>query len=69
MISKKMNKFVNCKIVRNHEIITEDIWVRDGKIIDPEKIFFDEKLKADVVIDCQHNIISPGFIELQINGK
>lgn len=61
-------QFVNCKILRNHEIIKEDLWVRDGKIVNPEKVFFDEKIKADTVIDCKHCIIAPGFIELQING-
>lgn len=42
-------KFKNCRILRNHKIITEDLWVRNGKIIDPEQIFFDEKLKAHLV--------------------
>lgn len=61
-------QFINCKILRNHKIITEDIWVRNGKIVNPEKIFFDEKVKADTVINCNGCIIAPGFIELQING-
>lgn len=42
-------KFKNCRILRNHKIITEDLWVRNGKIIDPEIIFFDEKQKAHLV--------------------
>lgn len=62
-------KFANCKILRNHKIITEDIWVRNGKIVNPEKIFFDEKIQADTVINCNGNYIVPGFIELQINGE
>lgn len=62
-------KFTNCKILRNHKIIHEDIWVRNGKIINPEKVFFDEKVQADTVINCNGNLIAPGFIELQINGK
>lgn len=61
-------QFVNCKILRNHRIIKEDLWVRDGKIVNPEKVFFDEKIKAARVIDCKNCIIAPGFIELQING-
>lgn len=61
-------QFTNCKILRNHRIIPEDIWVRNGKIVNPEKIFFDEKIKADNVINCNGYIIAPGFIELQING-
>lgn len=47
--SSQLIKFKNCRILRNHKIITEDLWVRNGKIIDPEKIFFDEKQKAHLV--------------------
>lgn len=64
----ELTQFINCKILRNHKIIKEDLWVRDGKIINPEKIFFDEKIKASRTIDCKGLIIAPGFIELQING-
>jgi N-acetylglucosamine-6-phosphate deacetylase len=39
------------------------------KIVDPEKVFFDEKISADVQIDCKGALIAPGFIDLQINGK
>lgn len=65
----KLKQFINCKILRDHKIFREDIWVRNGTIVDPEKVFFDEKVKADIVIDCNSNIVAPGFIELQINGK
>lgn len=46
----------------------EDFWVRDGKILNPEKIFYDEKVDSNVKIDCAGSFISPGFIDLQING-
>ncbi|XP_047003376.1 N-acetylglucosamine-6-phosphate deacetylase isoform X1 [Schistocerca americana] len=68
MTQSQLLQFVNCSILRNHEIIWEDIWVRGGKIVNPEKMFFDEKISADVQIDCRGALISPGFIELQING-
>lgn len=42
-------KFKNCRILRYHKIIKEDLWVRHGKIIDPEKVFFDEKRQAHLV--------------------
>jgi N-acetylglucosamine-6-phosphate deacetylase len=42
--------------------------VRDGKICNPETIFFDEKVYAHKQVDCHDAIIAPGFIELQING-
>lgn len=65
----KLYQFINCNILRDHKIIREDIWVRNGKIVDPEKIFYDEKISADIKIDCCKKLIAPGFIEIQINGK
>ncbi|PKU43967.1 n-acetylglucosamine-6-phosphate deacetylase [Limosa lapponica baueri] len=46
----------------------EDLWVREGKILNPEKLFFDEKGSADIQVDCKDSIIAPGFIDVQING-
>lgn len=50
-LSQRLIKFKNCRILRDHKIIKEDLWVRNGKIINPEKVFFDEKGQADVVCD------------------
>ena len=61
-------KFKNCRVIRDHDIIREDVWVRDGKVLDPRDIFWGERLTADVDIDCHNLIFSPGFIDLQING-
>ena len=63
-----LKQFCNCKILRDSRIQTEDLWVRDGKIVNPEKIFYDEKIKPDVRIDCGGALISPGYIDVQING-
>lgn len=64
----ELSKFTNCSILRDHKIIREDLWVRNGTIVDPEKVFFAEKVTANKVFDCKGAIISPGFIDLQING-
>nr|XP_060642382.1 N-acetylglucosamine-6-phosphate deacetylase isoform X1 [Anolis sagrei ordinatus] len=61
-------QFTNCWILKNHELQREDLWVRDGKILNPEKLFFDEKKPADIQLDCKGSIIAPGFIDVQING-
>ncbi|KAG5676211.1 hypothetical protein PVAND_006060 [Polypedilum vanderplanki] len=66
--SQRLIKFKNCRILRDHRIFREDLWVRNGKIINPERVFFDEKRQAHLQIDCHNAIISPGFIDLQING-
>lgn len=50
-------------------VCREDLWVREGKILNPEKLFFDEEGYADHKVDCGKKIIAPGFIDVQINGK
>ena len=62
-------QFCNCRILFNGKIIREDFWVRNGKILNPEKLFYLERKKADVQFDCGNLIISAGFIDVQINGK
>lgn len=63
-----ITQFVNCRILRQHQLQREDLWVRDGRILDPEKLFFDEQGYADERVDCEGSIIAPGFIDVQING-
>lgn len=63
-----LKQFHNCRILRDGKILNEDLWVRDGKIVNPEKIFYDEKIMSDIRIDCNGALISPGYIDLQING-
>jgi len=46
-----------------------DVWVREGKVIDPQRLFYVEKLAPDRVIDCHGLIVAPGFIDIQINGE
>lgn len=63
-----VTRFINCRILREHRLQREDLWVREGKILDPEKLFFDEQGYADIRVDCEGSIIAPGFIDVQING-
>uniref|UniRef100_A0A3Q0SL49 N-acetylglucosamine-6-phosphate deacetylase n=1 Tax=Amphilophus citrinellus TaxID=61819 RepID=A0A3Q0SL49_AMPCI len=63
-----ITQFINCRILRDNELQSEDLWVREGKILDPEKLFFDEQGYADTRVDCEGSIIAPGFIDVQING-
>lgn len=63
-----ITQFVNCRILRDHQLQREDLWVREGRILDPEKLFFDEKGFADERVDCEGSIVAPGFIDVQING-
>ncbi|KAG8035210.1 hypothetical protein G9C98_001700 [Cotesia typhae] len=63
-----LQQFFNCRLLRDGKLINDNLWVRNGIIVDPEKLFFDEKVKADESIDCYNAIISPGYIDIQING-
>lgn len=49
-------------------VCREDLWVRGGRILDPERLFFEERLVADEQRDCGGCILAPGFIDVQING-
>ncbi|TMW53975.1 hypothetical protein DOY81_000907 [Sarcophaga bullata] len=61
-------QFTNCRLVRNHQLIADDLWIRNGSIVNPEPIFFDEKAQAHKKYDCKNAIIAAGYIDLQING-
>lgn len=48
-------------LVKDHQLIKEDLWVKDGKIVPPQS-------RADQIIAMDGKIIAPGYIDLQING-
>ena len=62
-------KYTNCRLIKDGCLIKDDLWVRDGIILNPEEIFFAEKVSSDIVVNCEGAIICPGFIDVQINGK
>lgn len=65
----KITKIINGRLLRNHEIVENSyIYIQDGKIIDAFHSFFDEQREPDHIIDAKGAIVSPGFIDLQING-
>lgn len=61
-------QFINCRLVRKGKIVKDDLWFRDGKILNPEVVFFVERVRADIVVDCHMALICPGFIDVQLNG-
>jgi len=50
--------------------VWDDLWVSSstGKILHSQVAFFDQLLEPDQVIDLDGRIVSPGFIECQLNG-
>eukprot|EP00116_Pleurobrachia_bachei_P004621 sb/3464883/ len=63
-----ITRYTNCQVLRNDALISEDFWVADGIIIDPKEYFWSCRRAPDKTVDCQGQIIVPGFIETQING-
>ena len=64
-----ITRYTNCKVLRSGKLKDDDVWVRNGLVLDPMKLFFEEKKSATVTYDCHGLIASPGFIDLQINGN
>ncbi|KAI7894815.1 uncharacterized protein EV154DRAFT_414448 [Mucor mucedo] len=65
----KITKIINGRLLLHHEIVENSyLWLQDGKIISAFHSFFEEKREPDIVIDAKGAIISPGYIDLQING-
>ena len=62
-------QYTNCVQLKNHQLVKDDFWVRNGIILNPEVLFYVEKLKSYQIIDCKNALICPGFIETQINGN
>ncbi|CAL2038193.1 unnamed protein product [Caenorhabditis brenneri] len=67
-VENQLVQFVNCSVLRENGLRKEHVWVRNGRILDEKSVFFEEKKLADVQIDCSGLILSPGFIDLQLNG-
>lgn len=68
-MAKKLLRFENCRILKNGKILENDyLLVRDGKIINYMDVFFDEERSPDIRIDCKGALLSPGLIDIQVNG-
>ncbi|KAK7753532.1 N-acetyl-glucosamine-6-phosphate deacetylase [Diatrype stigma] len=65
-----ITKFTNCRILKGDSLVKEDLWVNGitGKIMRSQAAFYDEFATPDEVIDLGGRILSPGFIECQLNG-
>ncbi|KAL2187344.1 carbohydrate esterase family 9 protein [Thermothelomyces heterothallicus CBS 203.75] len=65
-----ITKLTNCRLVRGDQLVWDDIWVSSatGKIIRSQSAFYDELIMPDEVVDLGGRIVSPGFIECQLNG-
>lgn len=63
--------FTNCFLPQEDgTLIEKDLWIdeRRGVILDAQRTFFLRKERPNTIIDLGGNILSPGFIDIQING-
>jgi N-acetylglucosamine-6-phosphate deacetylase len=63
-------QFTNCRLVKHNKLVDEDLWIseRTGRILNGQKVFYEYRVGPDQVIDLGGRIISPGLIDVQLNG-
>jgi len=67
---ERITKFTNCRILKGDELVEQDLWVSSGtgKIIRSQKAFYENHMVPDATINLGGKIISPGLIDVQLNG-
>ncbi|KAH8088953.1 Metallo-dependent hydrolase [Cristinia sonorae] len=63
--------FTNCLLpLEDGSLVEQDLWVdeRRGVILDAQRTFFLRKERPSKTIDLGGNILSPGLLDIQING-
>ncbi|KAL1962033.1 hypothetical protein VTN77DRAFT_677 [Rasamsonia byssochlamydoides] len=69
-VAPRITKFTNCRLLKNKQLVEQDLWIdsQSGKILKDQEAFYELKLSPDQVIDLGGRILSPGFIDAQLNG-
>jgi len=65
-----ITKFTNCRLILNNRLVNTDLWISSssGKIIQSQEAFYTHHTVPSVIIDLGGKILSPGFIDVQLNG-
>lgn len=70
--NKRVLQITNITLFRHGKLIEEDLWIQSGKVIDPQKRFWEAQhaggFSADQVLDGRGCIVCAGFIDIQFNG-
>ena len=67
---KPLVRFNGGRVLRDKSLVEGgDVWVRDGKIMDHMKLFYEEQVTPSKEYDCRGLIVAPGLIDIQINGN
>ncbi|KAK6378672.1 N-acetyl-glucosamine-6-phosphate deacetylase [Lithohypha guttulata] len=69
-MAPRLTKFTNGLLLQDDHLIAGDLWISSdsGKIISPQSAFYGSGSTPDLVLDLKGKIVSPGFIEAQLNG-
>jgi len=67
---ERITKFTNCRLVKGDDLVEQDLWVSSltGKIVRSQEAFYGQNAVPDETIDLGGRIISPGLIDVQLNG-
>jgi N-acetylglucosamine-6-phosphate deacetylase len=65
-----ITKFTNCRLLKGKQLVHEDLWIssQTGKIVNGQDVFYHHRTSPDQVIDLGGRILSPGLIDVQLNG-
>ncbi|KAK4444651.1 hypothetical protein QBC34DRAFT_181043 [Podospora aff. communis PSN243] len=65
-----ITKLTNCRLLRGDDLVSDDLWISShtGKILGSQATFYDGLALPDQTIDLGGRILSPGFIDCQLNG-
>jgi N-acetylglucosamine-6-phosphate deacetylase len=65
-----ITKFTNCRLLKGQQLVHEDLWIssQTGKVLNGQDVFYQHRTSPDQVIDLGGRILSPGLIDVQLNG-
>lgn len=68
--SSGVTKFTNCLQFKGNDLVKEDLWVSSisGKILNGQELLFEHRIAPDQIVDLGGRILSPGFLDTQLNG-
>jgi N-acetylglucosamine-6-phosphate deacetylase len=66
----KVTKFTNGYLLQDGRLVAGDLWISSetGKIISSQSAFYSAHLTPDQTFDLKGRILSPGFLDVQLNG-
>ncbi|KFD51559.1 hypothetical protein M514_07609 [Trichuris suis] len=68
-LGESLIRFINCQLLVDDIFLEQDLWVHNGRVIESFDAFYEEKLDADYSVDCEHLLLAPSFIDLQVKGS